>query len=154
MGHPALGWPFLFWQSLTASHVSPDLPLIFGGILLFQVPCHAVVPSRDWPGAIWRFRPCKSGEILPSEARESPPFGPAWGSLGNQAAASPFVFNAPLKKAPARIWPQECLATDEAVQRDPNPTGGIAMAKKELKKGKKLATAKTLSAVNNMRSIQ
>jgi len=36
---------------------------------------------------------------------------------------------------------------------DPNTQGGIQMAKKELKKGKKLNSAKTLVTVPTMRGI-
>jgi hypothetical protein len=41
-----------------------------------------------------------------------------------------------------------------AYQAACNPPGGFEMAKKALKKGKKLVAAKTLVTVSNMRSIQ
>jgi hypothetical protein len=48
-----------------------------------------------------------------------------------------------VRRAPYQIDPRGAL----------DPSGGVEMAKKILKKGKKLSGAKTLATVNNMRSI-
>ena|SRR5208282_2737619 len=136
--------PFFFRSGDSPGRQCPRIPFL--PPIPLSLPAASVACGcRSW-GTAFREGDSKSG---------SADFSP-WGSFspggGNPLPCKCFTLSAgPWISLPRFGF--RCAFYQAALMGDPNTQGGIQMAKKELKKGKKLNSAKTLVTVPTMRGI-